>query len=162
MDREDLSRNKETVLIDLTKDDEEDDEEEEEDDEEDDEEVEKEEDDEEEEEEEEEDSLEEMIRDMTCVICSKIYRNATGITVCQHKFCWDCIYGKIAEHDWTCCPVCYAKFGNSEPLRNLRFDPVYNSLARYVLFKVKENAEKEPKRAKTSQASSSSSSRRKM
>ncbi|XP_010496597.1 PREDICTED: E3 ubiquitin protein ligase DRIP1-like [Camelina sativa] len=57
----------------------------------------------------------------SCVICTKLFDEATALNGCRHIFCWKCIHGKITEHAWHCCPICYADLG-PDPLRRLRFD----------------------------------------
>ncbi|XP_019091100.1 PREDICTED: E3 ubiquitin protein ligase DRIP1-like [Camelina sativa] len=57
----------------------------------------------------------------SCVICTKLFDEATALKSCRHIFCWKCIHGKITEHAWHCCPICYADFG-PDPLRRLKHD----------------------------------------
>ncbi|KAG7648497.1 putative transcription factor C2H2 family [Arabidopsis thaliana] len=63
----------------------------------------------------------EMRKLYSCAICNNLFDQATALKRCNHIFCFRCIYGKITEHDWKCCPVCYVELG-PDPLKILRHD----------------------------------------
>ncbi|KAJ7979941.1 E3 ubiquitin protein ligase DRIP2 [Quillaja saponaria] len=48
---------------------------------------------------------------MTCLLCNKLFREATTISECLHSFCRKCIYKKIADQNLRCCPVCNVDLG---------------------------------------------------
>ncbi|CAH8254465.1 unnamed protein product [Arabidopsis lyrata] len=76
----------------------------------------------------------EMRKLYSCAICYNLLDQATALKRCNHIFCLRCIYGKITQHDWKCCPVCYVDFG-PDPLRILRHDdPLLLSVERNNLF----------------------------
>ncbi|XP_023633088.1 E3 ubiquitin protein ligase DRIP2-like [Capsella rubella] len=64
---------------------------------------------------------EDLCKLYSCVICTNLFDEATALKRCRHIFCFNCIHGKIVEHDWHCCPICYADFG-PDPLMRLSHD----------------------------------------
>lgn len=58
---------------------------------------------------------------MTCPLCNKLLRDATTISECLHTFCRKCIYKKLSDEEFECCPVCNTNLG-CVPLDKLRHD----------------------------------------
>ncbi|KAK3190205.1 hypothetical protein Dsin_029766 [Dipteronia sinensis] len=58
---------------------------------------------------------------MTCLLCQKLFTDATTISECLHTFCRKCIYDKIMENDLHSCPICNSDLGVA-PLEKLRVD----------------------------------------
>ncbi|XP_057960367.1 E3 ubiquitin protein ligase DRIP2-like isoform X2 [Malania oleifera] len=58
---------------------------------------------------------------MTCPLCNKLLKEATTISLCLHTFCRKCIYRKLSDEKWYCCPVCTLDLG-CVPVEKLRPD----------------------------------------
>ncbi|XP_075090003.1 E3 ubiquitin protein ligase DRIP2-like [Nicotiana tabacum] len=58
---------------------------------------------------------------LTCPLCHGLFTDATTISECLHTFCRKCIYKKLTDEDWECCPICNINLG-SVPLEKLRPD----------------------------------------
>ncbi|XP_059635943.1 E3 ubiquitin protein ligase DRIP2-like [Cornus florida] len=68
---------------------------------------------------------------LTCVICNKIFKEATTINICLHTFCKNCIYQKFQEEESKCCPLCNKDLGSSLE-QFLRADEKLNNIARTI------------------------------
>ncbi|KAK2647169.1 hypothetical protein Ddye_022364 [Dipteronia dyeriana] len=64
---------------------------------------------------------EELEACMTCLLCQKLFTDATTISECLHTFCRKCIYDNIVEDDLHSCPICNSDLGVA-PLEKLRAD----------------------------------------
>ncbi|KAG9133299.1 hypothetical protein Leryth_018621 [Lithospermum erythrorhizon] len=58
---------------------------------------------------------------MTCPLCDKLLRDATTISECLHTFCRKCIFKKLSDEEYECCPICNIDLG-CVPLEKLRPD----------------------------------------
>ncbi|XP_020091973.1 E3 ubiquitin protein ligase DRIP2-like isoform X2 [Ananas comosus] len=58
---------------------------------------------------------------MTCPLCNKLLREATTISECLHTFCRKCIFEKLNDEEFDCCPTCNIDLG-CLPVEKLRPD----------------------------------------
>ncbi|KAG7970137.1 hypothetical protein I3843_07G066700 [Carya illinoinensis] len=58
---------------------------------------------------------------MTCLLCKKLLKEATTISLCLHTFCRKCIYEKLSDEEVDRCPECNIDLGIL-PVEKLRPD----------------------------------------
>ncbi|XP_020210618.1 E3 ubiquitin protein ligase DRIP2 [Cajanus cajan] len=75
---------------------------------------------------------------LTCLLCNKLFRNATTISECLHTFCRECIDKKLIDEQLTHCPVCNVDLGCT-PLEKLRPDRILQHLREKIRSRTGQN-----------------------
>lgn len=69
-----------------------------------------------------------LVQQLTCSLCTGIFRTPMTINECMHTFCKTCIYKYfLSNSNYDSCPSCFTKLGG-KPLETLIFDNSISAL----------------------------------
>ncbi|CAG2179665.1 unnamed protein product, partial [Oppiella nova] len=70
--------------------------------------------------------LSDVNAELTCILCSGYFIDATTISECLHSFCKSCIVKYLQTNK--CCPICETQVHTTKPLLSIRSDKILQDI----------------------------------